>query len=87
MSKIKHYNYGYGFTMYGYIYLIAPALVLQVSIADLAIYNHMFMVRAWFGKAGFDPTQGRSLMDALFKRVEALPNIATWLKERPDSDF
>ena len=59
----------------------------QVTLADLSIYNTMHALRNLFGKAGYDPTEGRTLLGGLYQRVEALPNIAAWIKERPESDM
>ncbi|KAH3880158.1 glutathione S-transferase 1-like [Dreissena polymorpha] len=57
----------------------------KVSVADLLLYNSMFGFRQWFGKFGVDLFDGRTLLEDHYKRVETLPNIAKWVKERPET--
>ncbi len=52
----------------------------KVTYADFALYN----VMGWGAAAALDSFPGiKKNMEA----VEALPNIAKWLKERPESQF
>jgi len=63
-------------------------LYIQVSLADLALYNLIDKMRVHFAKTyGVDPTEGRTLLDGLYSRVAALPKIAAWINERPVTDL
>lgn len=59
----------------------------KVSVADLLIYNSMFAIRDRLKKTGVDLFEGRTLFEEHYKRVDALPNIAKWVKERKVTDL
>jgi len=57
----------------------------KVTLADLVLFNLTDLFRGKMTAA--DPTEGRPLIDGLYKRVAALPKIAAWVKERPATDY
>lgn len=56
----------------------------KVTLADLAVYITLTMIDEFMKTLGADTKlSSRKLITSLIDRVEAVPNIAKWLKERP----
>ncbi len=55
----------------------------KVTYADLVLYN----VMSWVIMVGAEALDAFPAIKKNMKTVEALPNIAKWLKERPESQF
>ncbi|XP_052781821.1 glutathione S-transferase 1-like isoform X1 [Mya arenaria] len=58
-----------------------------VTVADLGIYYMMFKIREFMKRYDIDLLEGRTAISDHMARVEQLPNIAKWLKERPQTEF
>ncbi|XP_052781822.1 glutathione S-transferase 1-like isoform X2 [Mya arenaria] len=59
----------------------------KVTVADLGIYYMMFKIREFMKRYDIDLLEGRTAISDHMARVEQLPNIAKWLKERPQTEF
>ncbi|KAH3880160.1 glutathione S-transferase 1-like [Dreissena polymorpha] len=59
----------------------------EVTVGDLLLYNSMDGHRKWLGQYGVDMYEGRPLLEEHFKLVGALPNIAKWVQERPETAY
>jgi len=44
-------------------------------------------MKAWFGGMGLTVLEGRPLLEAHSERISSYPQIAEWLKVRPESAF
>ena len=63
---------------------ISILFIFQLTLADIILYNLMFMLRNFFQKDnGPDPFEKFDKLKALYDRVGAVPKIAEWVKKRP----
>ena len=55
----------------------------KLSLADLAVYNYLFLISAPFPNA----TATTPKLADLYTRVGDIPSIAAWIKKRPETRF
>lgn len=60
----------------------------ELSLADLLVYNSMSMIRGLQQRFGLtDPFEKFESLNAHFTRIDAVQNIAEWVKKRPVTDM
>nr|AEW43451.1 glutathione S-transferase sigma-class [Solen grandis] len=58
----------------------------KLTLADLVLYNTFHTITLFMSMAGLNALEKRPLLQAHYARVEALPQIAAWIKARPETE-